>query len=294
MERHPGELLALWGLKDPPDRQSVVRAYRKRAQQLHPDRAGNTAAAHASFIQLREQYQLLLRYSSDPGAFSRPSSDPDPHSAAPQHSAPSPDTATSVSQSRAWIIPPGNITLRRFWPLFKVWSGGTIDLRYSRGYPCSCQEGCQLCHGSLMRFENVLVQAVIPPLNAPSTRVRLLGMGHRGDGGLAGAVILELVWVGRGGWKWNGQALVRRLSVNPRSQWAYCRSPSGEWCRIHPSLPQVVWTSPAGLTAQVQIQKSSFIASLGQSWGGICWAMAQQKPLLSRLKEAKNALFHVW
>lgn len=289
MEPHPSTLAKQWGLKNPPDRQSVVRAYRKQAQYLHPDRAGNTSQANERFIQLRQEYQLLLRYSSDPEAFAH-RAPPQPDRPPPPRPNPSPSIQVSP---KGWSIPAGNITLRRLWPLTKVWEGGKMVVDFSRGYPCACKTGCPYCKGALMRFERVRLEVGVPPLSNPAQKVRLPGMGHRGDVD-QGNVIIELVWMGKRGWKWTGQGLTRKLRVCRTAQWGYCRAPSGLWFRIAPAHSDPHWISASGLRASVELVHCRRWAALLQIIPALCWALSQKSSIFTRLSLAWQSLFHTW
>lgn len=296
MEDHPLMYLKSWGLKDPPDRLSVIKAYRKRAQKLHPDRAGNTPQANEQFIQLRHQYQLLLKYSSDPGSFTPPSNNQ--HTSSPPHG-PRPSPVAPIyrsppSLSQAWVVPPGNLTLRKSWPLSLAWTGGSLLLGFSRGIPCGCQVGCQNCRGTLMRVEAVSVHVSVPPLPSPQARVRLPGMGHRGDMGLVGTATIELSWTGMRAWRWKQDVLYKTIKVPRRTPWIYCRAPDAQWCRISGETPSYEWVSPAGLRAVVKIKPSLKVMAIPQSYRAIRWALSRNAPLSSRLRMICPAIAQCW
>ena len=293
MEDHPLIYLKSWGLKDPPDRLSVIRAYRKRAQKLHPDRSGNTPQANEQFIQLRHQYQLLLKYSSDPGSFTPPSNNHHTYSTPPS-SRPTPVAPIHPSLSQAWVVPPGNLTLRKSWPLNLAWSGGSLLLGFSRGIPCGCQVGCQNCRGTLMRVEAVSVQVSVPPLPSPRTRVRLPRMGHRGDMGLVGTATIELSWTGMRAWRWKQDILYTTIRVPRRTPWVYCRAPDAQWYRLSSETPSYEWVSPVGLRAVVKIKPSSRIMALPQSWYAMRWAFSRSAPFPSRVSLSLSAILKCW
>lgn len=250
MRPHPSAWLREWGLPDPPDRNAVVLAYRRRAQRLHPDRAGNTPQAHAAFVSLQEQYGVLLAYSANPASFSAPgahtSSSP---GASSRPSSPPPPDPVSAPSRGGWRIPAADLTLLLKWPLGSVWLGGASTLRFLRGVPCGCQVGCARCHGTAVVLENVRVQVQVPPLPSRSHRVRLVGIGHRGDDGRAGDVWLEIAWKRLGRWMWREGYLYQEVPHLPDARWLYVSPPGGGVARI-PLRGPLMWTSPGGLVAR--------------------------------------------
>lgn len=293
MEDRPLAYVKAWGLKDPPGRAEVIRAYRRRAQKLHPDRAGNTPQANEQFIQLRQQYLLLLRYASDPGSFapaSTPRSTTGQGGATPPPSPPVPP----APEPQAWIVPPGNLTLRKRWPLRLAWAGGSILMRFSRAVPCGCRVGCRNCLNTLVRMENISVQISVPPLPSPSTRVRLPGLGHKGDLGKVGVAILELAWTGMGGWSARQGALHMTMKVPRNAPWVYCRGPDAHWYRLEGQKSLYRWVSPAGMEAILHIKPGLKVQAVSQCIHALSWALSRPAPLPSRLKLACSALANCW
>ena len=249
MSLRPVDVLQAWGLSDPPERGAVVLAYRRRAQRLHPDRAGNTPEANIAFMTLQEEYRLLLDYSSAPHTFGtqdNKSSEP----AGPDKASPRSPIEKSAALHGAWRIPAANLTLRLILPLRVLWSGGEATVRYLRGVPCGCAAGCHVCHGTAVLLERIRLKLFCPPLPSPDHRVRLAGMGHKGDDGTSGDVFVEVYWRSWRGWSWQENRLVT-VVFHPRgAPWLYVRSPAGGVARL-PANGVLSWTSSSGMVARL-------------------------------------------
>jgi hypothetical protein len=291
MAEHPTHWLKAWGLPDPPGREEVVRAYRRRAQRLHPDRAGQTPAAHAAFVELQAQYGVLLQYSARPWAFERVATAPPPPPR-PSSARPSPAPRRLPEAPRAgWRIPPADITLRRSWTLAQGWNGGQVRLTFSRGRPCGCGVGCVRCQGTAVVFERVSVDVTVPPLPSLHHRVRLLGLGHVGDDHTAGDVWLELAWRAHRGWRWQDNRLVLSASGLSGAAWIYVMPPAGPVARL-PRGHGGTWRSSAGLVAELHQASSRLL-----SWPGLVqvvrafrWGWSQPGAWWRRPRSAQRAV----
>ena len=286
MRPHPSAWLRDWGLPDPPDRNAVVLAYRRRAQRLHPDRAGQTPAAHAAFVALREQYGVLLEYSANPSGFStaQPHAPPPPPRDEPRPTSPPPRASSHPQPAPVgWKIPAADLTLLLWWPLGSVWSGGATTLKFLRGVPCGCQVGCSRCQGTAVLLERVRVLAQVPPLPSRTHRVRLVGAGHRGDDGRAGDVWLEIAWKRFGGWRWKDGGLFQEVGHLPGAAWLYVSPPGGGVARL-PLREGLSWTSPGGLVARVHSRSVPVwsLATAQQAWRAWRWGWLHAPNALAR------------
>lgn len=186
---------------------------------------------------------MLLAYSANPSSFG-------PASSGASGPRPPPPGSPAATFRRGWRIPAADLTLLLRWPLGLVWSGGTSSLKFLRGVPCGCQVGCARCHGTAVVLETVRVQVQVPPLPSRSHRVRLVGVGHRGDDGHAGDVWLEIAWKRFGSWKFQDGGLYQEVPHLPDARWLYVTAPGGGVARV-PLRGALIWTSPGGLVARI-------------------------------------------
>lgn len=190
-----------WGLPQTATRNDITRAYRRRAQILHPDKP---TGSQESFCQLQQEYAFLL----------------DPSSSRIVE----PPVYGVVDQVVGPNIPVMNVTVRV--PLKKIATGCSVPLRVTVVKDCCRHPACQYCRGTGQHPWVRHLNVDVPIGTYPRHDIVIKEKGHITDNGV-GDLCVTILWARSHGWHYN-EAMTNHIIV-PQfwEKKIYLRTPHG-------------------------------------------------------------------